>query len=238
MDYSGWGLCIDIEGFSRKYEYSESMQFDAIMSLNVLMKTIIKIGNNVYPGKPENNYAERLFAYQFGDGFIITSEYYEKNASRCVAIAMAIMRHMMMNGYSTKAAISTGGMSGINGCYPEPIRQSEDGCIALGMGLMTTIPVMGTALTRTHKLLSKASGNVLVLDASRFDEIPNEVVLSEKNGITKIDWLSNELPLANKISNAANLEYGNREYLLKKFEWYIKQEPIPSDNWINSTWSR
>lgn len=238
MERAGWGLCIDIEGFSNNFEYSSNTQTKAIMALHELMNTIIKIGRNVYPGKSDNNFAERLFAYQFGDGFVITSDYYEKNASRCIAIAVSIMRHMMMNGYSTKSAISTGGMAGITGCYPDPIRQSQDGCIDLGMGLITTIPVMGTALTRSHKLLSKASGNVLVLDASRFEVIPNEVVISENDGVTKIDWLSDDLRLANEISEMASLEYGNKEILLKKFDCYIKQKPTPPKSWIESTWSR
>lgn len=235
MERDRWGLSIDIEGFSNKYEYSEDMKTNAIMALHELMAAVIKIGRQVYPGRHENNFSERLFAHQFGDGFIITSDFYEKNTDRCIAIAMSLMRHMMMRGYATKAAISTGDMSDIKGCYPVLVRNSKDDCVVLGMGLMTIIPVMGTALTRSHKLLSRISGCVLALDASRFEEISNKVVISENRGVIKIDWLSDKLPLAEEISAMANLEYGDRDSLLKKFDWYIEQEPRPSNSWIEST---
>jgi hypothetical protein len=235
MEKGRWGLSIDIEGFSKKYEHSERMKDTAIMALNELMSAVIKIGENVYPGQPDNNYSERLFAHQFGDGFVITSDYYERNAERCVAIAISLMRHMMMRGYATKVAISTGGMSDISGCYPEAVRDSQCNRVHIGRGLMTTVSVMGTALTRSHKLLSRISGSVLVLDASRFEKIPRKFVASQKDGYFTIDWLSNELTLAQEISTAANLEYGDRAQLLKRFDRYITQEPVPPPHWVGST---
>ena len=230
-----WGLCIDIEGFSKKYEHSERMQNTAIMALNQLMSAVIKIGEDVYPGDPDNNYSERLFAHQFGDGFVITSDFYERNAERCIAIAISLMRHMMMRGYATKVAISTGGMSDLSGCYPERIKDSKCNRVQIGRGLMTTVSVMGTALTRSNKLLSRISGSVLVLDESRFEIIPRKVVASRKEEYSTIDWLSNELTLAQEISAAANLEYGDRDQLLKRFDRYITQEPVPPPYWVEST---
>jgi hypothetical protein len=235
MEKRKWGLSIDIEGFSKKYEHSERMKDAEIMALNELMSAVIKIGENVYPGKPVNNYSERLFAHQFGDGFVITSDFYERNAERCVAIAFSLMRHMMLRGYATKVAISTGGMSDISGCYPEAVRDSKCNRVHIGRGLMTTVSVMGTALTRSHKLLSRISGSVLVLDESRFEKIPRKVVASQKKEYFTIDWLSNELTLAQEISAAANLEYGDRAQLLKSFDRYITQEPVPPPYWVEST---
>lgn len=235
MDTYKWGLSVDIEGFSNQYEYSEELKTKAIMSLHELMKAIIDIGTKVYPGKPENNFSERLFVHQFGDGFIITSDFYEKSSERCVAIAISLMRHMMMKGRTLKVAISTGDMSDINGCYPSEVRNAINYRVNLGRGLMTTSPVMGTALTKSHKLLSSKNGSVIIIDSNRFEEMPDIIINKEPTGICVVDWVNSELPLAKKISSMAFLEYGNKQELLKKFEMYIQEEPIPPSKWINST---
>lgn len=231
-----WGLSIDIEGFSSKYEYSEETKSTAIMALHELMDALIKIGTKVFTGSCERNYSERIFAHQFGDGFVTTSNFYEKDASRCVAIAIALMRHLFMKGYASKAAISVGKMSDIKGCYPKEIKNSGNGVVRMGRGLMTTIPVMGTALTRSHKLLSKYSGANLVLDSSRFEQIPETLVKSkEKNGVVVLDWTCDDFSRARDISNEAGLIFGSREALLKKRSWYISQKPVPPDRWVEAT---
>ncbi len=235
MEQGRWGLCIDIEGFSSLYEHSEQMKTKAIMALRELMNAIISIANNVYPGSPEKNYSERLFVNQFGDGFIITSDFPEKSSLRCVAISISLMRHMLIKGYTTKVAISTGDMSDIKGCYPKYVKNSKNDHVYIGHGVMTIIPVMGTALTRSHKLLSQHSGSILMLDANRFEENTTEAVLQEIDGITHIAWHSDKLALAKQISSEANLEYGSDEALVELFNNYIQQEPVPPISWINST---
>lgn len=151
---SGWAINIDVEGFSKNYEHSEVRKTFAILAIGELMDSIVKIGTLCFPGNPDKNFSDRLFAHQFGDGFIICSDFPEPDASRAISIAVAIMRHMIVKGYVTKAAISTGDMSDIKGCYPKAVRDSRDGRVDLGMGLMTIISVMGTALTKAHKLSS------------------------------------------------------------------------------------
>jgi len=235
MDKHRWGLSIDIEGFSNQYEFNEDLKSKAIWALRELMEAIINIGINVYPGKSENNYSERLFVHQFGDGFVITSDFYEKSSERCIAIAVSLLRHMLMRGVATKVAISTGDMSDIKGCYPTIVKDAENSRVNLGMGLMTIIPVMGTALTKSYKLLSCKSGNILLIDNKRFEVMPDIPINEVSKGINTINWVSYELPLVEEISSKARLEYGNSKELLKKFEAYIKQEPIPPDSWVNST---
>lgn len=88
----------------------------------------------------------------------------EPDASRAIAVAVAIMRHMTMKGYAVKAAISAGDLSDIKGRYPTPMRDAQDDRLGVGMGLMTIISVMGTALTKTHKLAATRKGAVLILE--------------------------------------------------------------------------
>ena len=235
MKKSRWALYIDIEGFSQNYEHSEERKTFAIMALRELMNAIFSIGTKVYPGKSENNFSERLFAHQFGDGFVIVSDFYESNAERCIAVSISLIRHMMMKGFAVKASITTGGMSDINGCYPKAINCSKSGRVNLGMGLMTTTSVMGRALTRSYKLSNQKSGCLIILDATRFEVLPKINKKGIGSGIYTIDWASTELDLARKISELAELEYGTKENLIKMFDYYILQEPIPPLNWINST---
>src|SRR4029079_15066078 len=102
--------------------------------------------------------------HQYGDGFIVCSDFPESDVYRPIAIAVAIMRHMAVKGYAAKAAISTGDLSDIRGCYPKPMRDAQDDRLDLGMGLMTIMSVMGTALTKAHKLAGTKRGAVLILD--------------------------------------------------------------------------
>jgi len=142
-----------------------------------------------------------------------------------------------MNGCALKAAISTGDMSDINGCYPPAVRKPKNNRVHLGMGLMTTIPVMGTALTKSYKLLNCKSGSILIIDSRRFETIPDIVQNKISESIYTIDWVSSELPLAKNISLGAGLKYGCKEDLLRKFEMHIKQKPIPPSKWVCSTYT-
>jgi hypothetical protein len=230
-----WGLNIDIEGFSALYEHDEESKTKAIFALALLMGAIIKIGKLVYPGNPLDNDADRLFAHQFGDGFILVSNYAEESAARCVAIGVSLMRHMAMNGFAAKVAISTGDMTDINGCYPEEVRNSEDGVISLGAGLMTTIPVMGTALTKAHKLASRVCGNVLAVDLTRFKSVPDEILIQENGGVALFDWRNDLFDPPRAISEKAGLQFGDEKKLLEFFKEYIATEPKPPDKWVKSS---
>ena len=65
-----WAIYIDIEGFSSIFTTNSTR---AISLLGTLMKYIHLIGCNIYPKSPE-----RLFAHQFGDGFLIVSDFPEE----------------------------------------------------------------------------------------------------------------------------------------------------------------
>ena len=230
-----WAINIDVEGFSKNYEHSEDRKTFAILALSELMDSIVKIGTRCFPGDPDKNYSDRLFAHQFGDGFIICSDFPENDATRAISIAVAIMRHMIIKGYATKAAISTGDMSDIKGCYPKSVRDTDDERVSLGMGLMTIISVMGTALTKAHKLSNTQKGAVLILDENLAKlGLPNGVEMKGSSGCC-IDWVSINLPMSEQIAHTAGLAIDNPQKLIEKLDSYYKQEPTPEDSWIDAT---
>jgi hypothetical protein len=230
-----WGVSIDIEGFSNLYEYSEATQTNAIWGLHQLMDAVIKVGQKVYPGNPDRNYWDRIFAHQFGDGFILVSDFEEPDSSRCLAIATSLSRHMLLQGFATKAAISTGSMSDINGCYPDVMRYAKNNTLELGMGIMTSIPIMGTALTKAHKLAGRVSGNVVVIDVTQFSSFPDDLIRYREGNVGYINWMSDENSLAQEISQKAGLQFGNEKQLLSKFSVYINTDPCPPQKWIEGS---
>lgn len=230
-----WGINIDIEGFSNLYESGEDNQTKAILGLRELMNAIIQIGQQAFPGDPDLNYGDRLFAHQFGDGFIIVSDYEETDASRAIAIATALMRHMLVKGYATKSAISVGSMTDISGCYPDVMRDAENNALSLGSGLLTSIPVMGTALTKAHRLSSKASGSILLVDRSAFDSMPMELIENEESNLIFVNWISDRNEMAKDIADSAGLEFSSNSDLEACFIRYIEQLPQPPSHWIEGS---
>lgn len=144
---------------------------------------------------------------------------------------------MIIEGYATKAAISAGEMTSIKSWYPDFASNAENGDIALGAGVMTIMPVMGTALTKAHKLISKQRGAVLIVDA----ELAN---LSLQEGIeliklsddaSCINWISSKLPLSDQIAEKSGLNSASTEKLNIYLESYFKVEPCPLNDWIEAT---
>lgn len=225
-----FGISIDIEGFSSLYEYSEDTQSKAIWGLHQLMDAILRLGTVVYL-----NDVERIFAHQFGDGFVLVSNFEEPDPRRCIAIATSLTRHMLLEGFTTKAAISAGSMVDITGCYPEAMRDSKNNTVSMGAGLLTTVPVMGTALTKSHKLGGRVSGNVIVIDVNQFSSIPEELIKFREENVVHINWMSDENNLAREISEKAGLQFGNEKQLISQFEAYIATEPRPPKKWIEGS---
>ncbi len=229
-----WGISIDVEGFSKNYEYSEERKTFAILALAELMNAIVNIGRLCFPGNPDSNFSDRIFVHQFGDGFIICSDYPEKDASRAISIATALMRHMILKGFATKAAISSGDMSDIKGCYPKSVRDNQDERVDLGMGLMTVISVMGTALTKAHKLSNSHRGAVLIVDSNLIGlGIPEGAIIQGSSNC--FDWINSCLPVADEIAEKAGLMIGSATKVSEKLNEYCRKEPIPPSAWVEAT---
>jgi len=200
-----WCIFIDIEGFRLLLGQNE---VQALRSLGELMRSIFRIGRGCYPEPPD-----RLFAYQFGDGFIIASEYHEDTLDRCVAMAVAVMRHVAASGCYARAAIAEGALADIQGCYPEEVMsQSRDGhVVMLDAGIMTVTPVMGTALTHSVGLAQEgkpaSSGPLLIMGAdncSRLDPSTPQTRIPE-TALVSIDWVHMESELLASVQRTAGL---------------------------------
>ena len=142
-----WAIYIDEEGFAQHWDDTMA----AFRGLNALMEAICRIGMKVYPDA-----GERLFCYQFGDGFLITSDFHERDLSRSVLIAISILRHMLAADRVARACLVEGDVSDIAGCYPKEVRDAPDRSrISLGAGLLITSPVLGEGLLRSVNLGKK-----------------------------------------------------------------------------------
>lgn len=104
-----WSIWIDIEGFSTLWDRGNK----AILGLRAAMEGIYQIGTRIYHADPD-----RLFAHQFGDGFIIVADFHEPQLDRCAAIAIALMRHVS----GARPAIAEGAFADISGLWPMAIQ--------------------------------------------------------------------------------------------------------------------
>jgi hypothetical protein len=223
-----WSIYIDVEGFGSIYELNKDR---ALRALADLMEALFRIGSRVFCQAPE-----RLFVHQFGDGFVIVSEFSEQTPDRALALAIAVMRHLLTKGVATKAAISGGDFADVFGTYPDEVQAATNSNrVAIGEGVMTINSVMGSALVSPHKLASMRSGAVLLLDSARFARIPSGAKIVARGGPTVIDWIHSDIPLVSDICSGAglsNVAPTAAEALLRN---YLNANRSLSKNWIEST---
>ncbi len=223
-----WSIYIDIEGFGSQYDQS----MNALIPLNALMEGIYLIGSKKYA-----NDVSRLFAHQFGDGFVIVSCFEEQSLDRAIAISIALMRHILASGGLAKASVSEGGFSDIKSCYPRAITDNEkNGCISVGSGLMTIIPVMGTALINAVGVDKRSpSGSLLTIDSSDRNRLSPEYRLNEiENGLHSINWLKGEQNLVKEISEESGLLIQAEADRIANLKQYISKNKL-KPNWIRTT---
>lgn len=227
-----WSIYIDIEGFSARWEQDDNV----LWSLGKLMEGIFRIGHNVYPHDPD-----RLFAHQFGDGFVVISDFHEEALERCVTIAVALMRHVAASGYPARnacfarAIITEGEMSDIMSCYPSEVLDHRDNgsdfTISMKMGLMTVIPVMGTALIRAVSLNKNApKGPLLLVESSKKERlgqiVPYQPIPDSK--LLSIDWVHMNSPLLSMIQKSSPLASPAPTILEERLATYCEREDVPS----------
>lgn len=223
-----WSIYIDIEGFGSRYDQT----MNALGSLNALMEGIYRIGSNKY-----SDDINRLFAHQFGDGFVIVSCFEEECLDRAIAISISLMRHVLASGGLAKASVSEGGFSDIKGCYPREVTDNErDGCISVGAGLMTIIPVMGTALINAVSIDKRSpSGSLLTIDSSNKDRISAEFNMNKiENGLLSVNWIKGEQTLVNEISADSGLSMQSEIDRIASLQKYISENEL-KPNWVRTT---
>jgi hypothetical protein len=230
-----WGLYIDVEGFSSIYDKDK---LRAIRALNELMEALYTIGSSGF-----SKAKGRIFMHQLGDGFVVVSEFPEETPETPLSICLGVMRHLIARGVATKAGISGGGFSDVFGAYPPAIQKAAEDhrYVPLGdnsdYGLMTIIPVMGSALTRSHRLLSRQHGALLLLDTTAFCRLPSGIITRAKSP-TVIDWVHSDFPRVRELCNSCGLEYVNSSEAEAFLRKYVKDNrPCLPPEWVSSTMS-
>ena len=211
-----WAIYIDVEGFGSIYPKNNS----ALCSLIELAIGIYQIASRKYPDS-----GKRLFAHQLGDAFVIVSDFHEESLDRAIAITITLMRHVLNKGGVSKAAISEGGFEDIKGCYPdELINEEKDGKVAIGNGIMTLNPIMGSALINAVSVEKRTpSGALLTLESKNKDRFSNQFIYREiENNLISINWLKGKQKIVKAISSAANLENSTEEKRIEKLKNDIK----------------
>lgn len=223
-----WAIWVDIEGFSQIYPRDSVKAFKL---LGALMTGIYIAGNTACASSPNS-----IFAYQTGDGFIIGSEFGLDSPRLPLGICISLLKLVALSGGCAKCAVSTGNMADIQGCYPKIIQDHADksGCVPMGFGLMTTFPVMGTALINAHNLSTRESGAVLIWD--RHIAISNDdktFITKEDHDYLLIDWVHSASEQAENIliASGANGPPGRIEAFLLN---YVKDTSL-TDKWRFNT---
>ena len=185
----------------------------------------------------------RLFAHQFGDGFVIVSDFHETNLDRCTAIAVALMRHISKAGCLARAAIAEGDFADISGCWPREIREARalnggERAVQLGSGLLTLLPVMGTALISANKLDScnPTKGAILTVEtanASRISRDFRRTTVAQNSGITVIDWVHATSPILEEIEAKGGIGRDPKETEDAVRQYIASQTPPPL--WVEGT---
>ena len=216
-----WSIFIDMEGFGKLYDQENQV----LLSLGELMEGIFKIGCNCSPESPD-----RIFAHQLGDGFVIVSEFPEETLERAIAIAITLLRHVAQSGRFAKAAVSEGTFADIKSCYPASVLEAEkDRNVALGRGIMTIFPVMGTALIRAFAVAKNCpSGPLLAVASEERHRLPTGLITHEvpERDLILVDWVNSQNELATSFAEKAGVNSPNSETLSKLLSSYCKTQNI------------
>ncbi len=229
MNKPRWGLYIDIEGFSKRYEKENTV---LIYGLSKLMEGIFDIIWNYYSESPN-----RIFAHQTGDGFLLVSEFHSKELDVPVAIAIALQRHLSTFGCFSKVSIGEGDFADITGCYSRRVMNNmdTDKRVEMGNSIMTIVPVMGSALIDSFTVMKNSpSGPLLTIRSENKSRIPKECIITDvENDIISIDWVHTKFSLVNKILNNKNLKKPSDEKINQLFTNYIQKYEL-NNNWVEN----
>lgn len=221
-----WAVYIDVEGFGLKWN---DKTMDAFRGINSLMQGIFWIGDRYYREPPD-----RLFAHQFGDGFLVASDFHEESLDRPVLVAVALMRHLLANGETTKCAIAEGELSDIQNCYPVEIRnQLKDWNIQFGAGVMTISQVLGSALINAVHLQKKLpSGPLLGIskdNARRISSCMRLAPVDDERVV--INWLLGEPDGLRELQTAVGFERFSEDQRVKQLVDYLNANTFPKPIW-------
>lgn len=221
-----WALYIDIEGFGYKWN---DTTMDAFRGINALMQGIFWIGDRYYRDPPD-----RLFAHQFGDGFLVASEFHEPLLDRAVLVGVALLRHLLANIETAKCAVAEGELSDSQHCYPPEVRDQLDKWnIQFGSGVMTVAPVLGSALINTVSLSKKSpSGPMLAIAPQDTIRLSCGVATTAVDShVSLINWLRGAATGLDLLQTAAGLTQHTEEERIAQLSAYIGANPCLPTTW-------
>lgn len=224
-----WALYIDIEGFGAKWN---DTTMGAFRGINALMQGIFWIGDRFYREPPD-----RLFAHQYGDGFLIVSDFHEQLLDRAILIGVALLRHLLAIGEIAKCAIAEGEISDIQHCYPREIRdQLEEASISLGHGVMTITPVLGSALINAVFLAKKSpSGPILSIATRNANRLSCGIRLTHVDScVAVLNWLRGEPTGLAALQIAAGLAQYTEDERLRQLTAYIESNAFVKPEWVSN----
>jgi hypothetical protein len=167
----------------------------------------------------------------------VTGSFPDPKPDRPIAIAIALMRHLLAAGVVGKAAVSVGDFADVRGCYPPSIREGMDdrGTIRVGDGLrMTIFTVMGSALIAAYKLSTKRSGACLLVDGEAYPVLPN--VKAGTGSLAIVDWVHSEMPAASEVARTAGLARITNDQAEEMLRDYVRtHRSALRPDWIRNT---
>jgi len=223
-----WAIYVDEEGFAQHWD--ETMA--AFLGLNALMEAICRLGMHVYPDP-----VDRLFCYQFGDGFLITSDFHEQDLSRAALITIAILRHILSVNRVARATLVEGNVSDIVSCYPPEVRnQKNRSRVSLGAGLLITSPVLGEGLLKAVGLGKKdPRGPLFLVDSEIKNRLPVDIsTKAAGSGVVLLDWLKGEPDGLRELQEKAGLNIESEADRVSKLSRYLESNESLKDNWRTS----
>ncbi|NJO21153.1 MAG: hypothetical protein HC838_15475, partial [Spirulinaceae cyanobacterium RM2_2_10] len=212
-----WALYLDIEGFGKRWNETNMRPFRGI---GALMEGIFKIG-------AKSDDSDRLFAHQFGDAFLVVSDFHEENLDRAVLIGVALMRQVLLEGETVKCSLDEGNLSDIANCFPKCIREqynkSETGSISMGSGQMTITAVMGSALIQTSSVQKKAKGPLFLLRKELRGRISESFQLRDVKGaeLLSLNWIKGDPPGLAELERKVGLRSLNERCRVKLLKRYV-----------------
>jgi len=220
-----WALLVDVEGFSATYE----ADIQAMVSLGALLDATHRIGNMAYPESPN-----RLFAHHVGDSIIIVGEFGADPLDQPVAVGVALLQCVLRVRGAAKAVLAEGDFADVAGCFPDSVREAmgatPDGRLRLGDGIMTVLPVMGTAWISAYRIQGDPtcpSGSLFVVPESIAGKLPKGVAVTHEGSFALIDWVHADFPALTDLLTKTKLFIRERRVEEAAVREYVAKAGVP-----------
>lgn len=223
-----WICFLDIEGFANHYKTQEMRAWEFLRGL---MSDVFRLGRDVYPRTDR-----RVFAHQMIDGFLLCFNFGLEEVNEPLHSVVALMHSSLSRGCCLKCSMVRGGVSDVQGMYPDEVMNSRDssGFVRMGDGVMTISYVFGEGSIDAYKLGEKCSGPVFLLrDVASATVLEAGFDLCSTGDISKVDWLRPRAERTQEILSVINrsADMGNSPLLLER---YLKDYPELSERWVAS----